>query len=178
MLLPANDIVLIKFLGPSHWRLKIADFGFTAVAESGRMNFSVQGRMTPIYCAPELLINNSFSKKSDIWAFGCILYEWAFCCLNRRRAFSSLTAITSYYYTANAPAPQINWKTLQLSPHAIPIAHRPYREVVERQWDHLNRIFKSIFDRNPEARPTAAMLIQDLTQYNEAHHENETTPGH
>lgn len=165
-----NETVLIKFLGGSHWVLKIADFGFTAVAESGKSAVSLEGRMTPTYCAPELLVENKFSKKSDIWAFGCILYEWAFCCLDRRRAFSSLTAISSYYFNKNAPPPKITWETSKLDPLAMPMECRQYREAVEQQWDHLNTIFESIFDRNPEERPTAESLIQSLTQYNQDHH--------
>jgi serine/threonine protein kinase len=172
-----NETVLIKFLGASGWVLKIADFGFTAVAESGKMTVSAEGRMTPIYCAPELLVENTFSKKSDIWAFGCILYEWAFCCLGRRRAFSSLTAISSYYFNKNTHPPKITWETLQLSPLAIPIRGRPYREAVEQQWDHLNTIFESIFDRNPEERSTAESLMQALTQYNQDHHARVNSGG-
>lgn len=149
------------------WQLKIADFGFTAVAESGTMNVSLQGRMTPIYCAPELLITNRFSKKSDIWAFGCILYEWALCCLNRRRAFSAITEITSYYFDETIAPPQISWEDLEITPHCIPMKRRPYRELVEQQWDHLNRIFQSIFKRDPEERPSAATLIEQLTLFNQ-----------
>lgn len=35
---------------------------------------------TPMYMAPETLMMNRFSFASDIWALGCILYE--FCMLS------------------------------------------------------------------------------------------------
>src|SRR5579862_1369953 len=88
---------------------KIADFGFTCVGESGKQYSSIQGRMTVLYCAPELLILGKFSKKSDIWAAGCILYEVCFVPHSRHRAFETLNAITSYYYDETAPPPRIGW---------------------------------------------------------------------
>ncbi len=30
---------------------------------------------TPPYNAPEIIENNSYSDKIDIWSFGCVLYE-------------------------------------------------------------------------------------------------------
>ena len=54
---------------------------------SGQEQTTLWARGTPGYRAPELLLpnyqltgsdNSRFSKKSDIWALGCILYELAF----------------------------------------------------------------------------------------------------
>jgi NIMA (never in mitosis gene a)-related kinase len=33
---------------------------------------------TPYYVSPELLLENGYSYKSDVWAIGCILYELCF----------------------------------------------------------------------------------------------------
>jgi len=62
---------------------KIADFGFTCPGSSS-LAYSNSTRGTDAYRAPELLRGGSrFSRKSDIWALGCILYEM---CM-RRKAF-------------------------------------------------------------------------------------------
>jgi serine/threonine protein kinase len=124
--------------------------------------------MTPIYS--ELLINKRYSQTSDIWAFGCILYEWALCCLNRRKAFTSIIEITAYFFDKETEAPQITWKKLGLSPHAIPKKSRPYRKAVEMEWEHLNIIFKLIFNREPEERPSATLLKEKLEEFNHLHH--------
>ncbi|KAM3134202.1 hypothetical protein pb186bvf_013720 [Paramecium bursaria] len=54
---------------------KLADFGFAiddvGVDSSNVRKFSVG---TPLYMAPETLIYNTYSEKSDIWAIGVVLY--------------------------------------------------------------------------------------------------------
>ncbi len=36
------------------------------------------------YCSPEVLMNEPYNQKTDVWALGCILFEM----LARRRAFN------------------------------------------------------------------------------------------
>lgn len=57
--------------------LRIADFGFAARAESVRepCTYNVG---SPLYMAPEVLLRNHYSFKSDIWALGIIYYEMLF----------------------------------------------------------------------------------------------------
>jgi len=54
---------------------KIADFGFSSEGSSRNVNVSEALRGTPSYRAPELLRDNVYTTKVDIWAVGCILYE-------------------------------------------------------------------------------------------------------
>lgn len=46
-----------------------------------------EGWGTPGYRAPELLHGRNFSRKSDVWAIGCLLYELA--ATGKKKAFSS-----------------------------------------------------------------------------------------
>ena len=151
-----------------YYRLKIADFGYTSFGESGKNYSSVQGRSTPIYCAPELLVRGKYSKKSDIWAFGCIFYESLFKCLDRRRAFASIPAITSYFHQENIPPPQMSWQTVGITPHHIPMQYRGEKEGVERAWDFVNIILAAIFRRNPDERPSVSLLLENFNRISKA----------
>jgi len=141
---------------------KLADFGFTSVGESGKQYSSLQGRMTLIYGAPELIIDGKYSKKSDIWAVGCILYEMCFARIDRRRAFPTVPAITSYYYNENIPPPQIDWDNFESYHdwlhHLDEGYQRVYKDAIEKRWNSINIIFASVFRRKPEERPTAHEL--------------------
>ena len=144
---------------------KLADFGFTSVGESGQQYSSLQGRMTLIYGAPELIIHGKYSKKSDIWAVGCILYEMCFAKIDRRRAFRTVPAITSYYYNENVPPPQIDWDSVETEfdgLHDLNKWTRIYKDWIENEWNGINTIFASVFRRKPEERPTALELGDNL----------------
>lgn len=68
---PANTLVK-----NSHY--KVADFGFACKADIlGRKKLTdICG--TPIYMAPQLLKNQPYTAKSDIWSLGLMLYEMIF----------------------------------------------------------------------------------------------------
>jgi len=52
--------------------IKIADFGMTI--NENKMNKELLCG-TPLYLAPEILNENKYDIKSDLWSVGCILYE-------------------------------------------------------------------------------------------------------
>jgi len=117
--------------------------------------------MTVLYCAPELLVFQRYSKKLDIWAFGCILYE--VCCAPiPRKAFTTLEAITAYYFNEDLSPPQIVWEKLGGNREEIPEKYKIHQTAVEKRWDGLNILFASIFRRNPEERPTVMELRENL----------------
>jgi serine/threonine protein kinase len=72
-----------------HRRWKIADFGFVTEASRGHSDL---GRGTRGYRSPELLEDNKYNDRSDIWAFGCIVYEM---CTGKMR-FSNDILIRAY----------------------------------------------------------------------------------
>mmetsp|Transcript_12043 Transcript_12043/g.18075 ORF Transcript_12043/g.18075 Transcript_12043/m.18075 type:complete len:614 (+) Transcript_12043:2-1843(+) len=54
--------------------LKLGDFGIsTELQRSGQLAKTTIG--TPIYMAPELLLEKSYDYKVDLWSTGCVLYE-------------------------------------------------------------------------------------------------------
>jgi len=58
----------------------IADFGVTSEGMTQKLKTTVRARGSPGYRAPELIGRRhaAYSKESDIWALGCILYELAY----------------------------------------------------------------------------------------------------
>jgi hypothetical protein len=65
---------------------KIADFGLTSDGVTSRLRTTILGRGTLGYRAPELLREElGYSKKTDIWSLGCIIYELC----TRKPAFSN-----------------------------------------------------------------------------------------
>ncbi len=57
-------------------RLKLADFGFAQKLEMGEERNSVRG--SPLYMAPEMINDRSYTAKADLWSVGVILYECLF----------------------------------------------------------------------------------------------------
>lgn len=69
---PANIFLQGKYY-------KMADFGFSILADHVRDPCSYNVG-SPLYMAPEVLLRNHYSHKSDIWALGIIFYELLFGC--------------------------------------------------------------------------------------------------
>jgi len=67
---PAN--VFLHLISRSDMALKIGDFGLSATLEAGKRTSRVG---TPCYLAPEILFNEAYGERVDIWGAGCIFYE-------------------------------------------------------------------------------------------------------
>ncbi|OTB01851.1 hypothetical protein M426DRAFT_265374 [Hypoxylon sp. CI-4A] len=68
--------------GPEGWRLVLSDFGLMRFHRVFSISAETAGRLkkTLTYQAPEFEIRRAkVSRKSDIWAFGCTLLEFATC---------------------------------------------------------------------------------------------------
>eukprot|EP00667_Euglena_gracilis_P010462 EG_transcript_10654 len=69
--LKSKNVLLVEPMD----NLKIADFGLSKEVESYERTTTVCG--TPHYMAPEVLQNEEYDAKCDVWALGCVLYEMA-----------------------------------------------------------------------------------------------------
>ena len=68
------------FLSKINSRCKIGDLNTGKVLKTNKNKNNVNYQMgTPAYFSPEICKNEKASYKSDIWSFGCIVYEM--CCL-------------------------------------------------------------------------------------------------
>jgi serine/threonine protein kinase/Tol biopolymer transport system component len=104
---PAN-IVLQRESGPSgNVRAKVLDFGLAktlarpgdaeaAISQTDLSTSTVDGRIlgTPAYMSPEQARGQPVDKRTDIWAFGCVLYEM----LTGRHAFGGETMSDTFVH--------------------------------------------------------------------------------
>jgi NIMA (never in mitosis gene a)-related kinase len=51
---------------------KLGDFNVAKIAKSGMLRTQTG---TPYYASPEIWNDQPYDTKSDIWSFGCVLYE-------------------------------------------------------------------------------------------------------
>jgi serine/threonine protein kinase len=60
-------------LKPNFYFEKLTDISYTKDTLHGMIGFNQHP--FPFYDAPEIIQNDEYSEKSDVWAFGCIMYE-------------------------------------------------------------------------------------------------------
>jgi len=61
-------------------RVKVADFGFAKFIEEANKNLKQKNTLlgTPLYMAPQILNDESYSSKCDLWSTGVLFYELLF----------------------------------------------------------------------------------------------------
>ncbi|EDQ89586.1 uncharacterized protein MONBRDRAFT_25087 [Monosiga brevicollis MX1] len=114
--------------------IKVGDLGIARQLENSEdMASTMIG--TPYYMAPELLSQEEYNHKSDIWSLGCCLYE--------------LTTLKPAFSANNLSKLLI--KVLQDTVPRIPLAYS----------DDLNAFNMSLLQREAELRPSTQMILSD-----------------
>lgn len=78
---PANILMTRHTIQKNEILVKLADFGFARYFETNDFNTTGYDNMisticgSPIYMAPELLVDMKYNTKADMWSFGVIMYE-------------------------------------------------------------------------------------------------------
>lgn len=120
----------------------IADFGCSKAVASVACGSKLVG--TPAYMAPEVVMREAYSLKSDVWAFGCCIVELC---------------------TGKVP-----WSHLELG--VVPLLYRignchdeiPYADSDVAQLDKdIQSIVRLAFISDPEARPDMRHLMKDFS---------------
>lgn len=120
---------------------KLADFGLSKELSEDYKNipnplYKLKG--TPVYCSPEILSQNCYSKAGDIYAFGLIVYE-------------IMTNLTPYEDATN----YFSLMKIILIEKVHPSFKYPipdcYRDLIEDCWSF-----------QPEKRPTIETIVQNL----------------
>jgi len=70
------DLKNLNILLTKDLSVKIGDLGVSKILTSDRINDS-ESVGTPLFMAPELVRQETYSFKIDVWALGCCLYNLA-----------------------------------------------------------------------------------------------------
>ncbi|MEV0350298.1 serine/threonine-protein kinase [Nonomuraea sp. NPDC050680] len=134
---PANLFLL------EEGRVKICDFGIARLADATKITATGSSAGTPLYMAPEQIQGGQVDHRTDLYAFGCVLYEL-------------LTGTTWVETGSNVGA--ILYQHLDRHP-ASPKSSRP--EIP----DHLDSLVLDLLAKQPDDRPqNAAFVAERLRQ--------------
>jgi serine/threonine protein kinase len=132
----ANKLKVLYRADINVW--KLAGFSLTSRGDESRVIETRMQRRTSGYRAPELIQLALYTKKVDIWAFGCVTYEL----VTKRRAFANDFATYAYGHS---------WGELPIVVDS------------ERVGGMFERIIRVALDREPQNRPSAhdlSVIIQ------------------
>eukprot|EP01112_Ceratiomyxa_fruticulosa_P014571 TRINITY_DN4189_c0_g3_i1.p1 TRINITY_DN4189_c0_g3~~TRINITY_DN4189_c0_g3_i1.p1 ORF type:complete len:481 (-),score=105.34 TRINITY_DN4189_c0_g3_i1:104-1546(-) len=67
-----RDVKSLNILVDNNWRGVVADFGFTKIKTKSMLSTRVG---TPVWAAPEILRNERYTERIDVYSFGIIMWE-------------------------------------------------------------------------------------------------------
>nr|XP_015626289.1 probable serine/threonine-protein kinase DDB_G0267514 isoform X2 [Oryza sativa Japonica Group] len=94
-----RDLKSANCLVNKHWAVKLCDFGLSRVMSNSAMNDNSSAG-TPEWMAPELIRNEPFTEKCDIFSLGVIM--WELCTLSR--PWEGIPSVQVVYNVANEGA--------------------------------------------------------------------------
>lgn len=134
---------------------KIGDFGLTTDGTSKKKWTTRYVRGTNCYRAPELIREEKYTNKVDIFAFGCVLYEATF----SKKAFSDDFLVVQYAITGSGVV--------------YPTPPQSARD--EKSIEEATTIIRKALEVDPKRRPRAQELHQTLLDLHKVHRQDEIT---
>jgi len=121
--LKTDNLLVMSLDLESPQRIKITDFGTSRMItdEAARSYTHTVG--TPIYTSPEILNNEPYSEKADVYSYGILLWSLYMQLVPYQDEFKNNFAIIKHVLGGNRP---------RLPPNMPPA----YQDVMERSWTH------------------------------------------
>ncbi|KAM8733977.1 serine/threonine-protein kinase Nek11 [Acanthopagrus schlegelii] len=113
--------------------VKIGDFGVSCLL-MGSCDLASTFTGTPYYMSPEVLSQQGYDCKSDIWSLGCLLFEM--CALTHAFQAPSFLSVVTRIVEGDAPV--------------LPAGFSP----------DLNSVMQRMLQKQPASRPSAAELLK------------------
>ncbi|MFJ9607614.1 serine/threonine-protein kinase [Kitasatospora sp. NPDC101176] len=147
---PANLFLL------ANGRLKVCDFGIARLADATRITSTGGIAGTPLYMAPEQIQGRPSDQRTDLYSFGCVLYEL----LTGAGWVDTTAGVASLLYQHIGQSP------------AAPSTKRPGIP------EHLDRLVLDLLAKDPADRPaTAAAALALLVPRGSESESESTAPG-
>ena len=136
----------------------LSDFGIAKEvgADSGDGQGTLVG--TPAYLAPEQIRGDGAGPKSDVYAFGIMLYEM----LSGSRPFADETLATLVYKHLNEPLPMIDHDALNLPPAFNSIIQRATAKEPTERYDDPISVVKEFQQALRQGSATVELELEEL----------------
>ena len=127
-----RDIKAQNIFLDENLNIKIGDFGLVRML--GTHSVAAHSQVgTPLYFSPELCKEESYDEKSDVWSFGCLMYEMA--------------ALHLPFEAKNTPA--LIAKIVNVQPKHLP-------DIFSNE---LKFVILKMLEKNPVKRPSVAQIL-------------------
>ncbi|GGQ24065.1 hypothetical protein BKA00_006111 [Actinomadura coerulea] len=120
-------------------QVKVCDFGIARLADATRITATGSSAGTPVYMAPEQIEGHAVDERTDLYAFGCVLYQL-------------LTGTT--WVDTDSSAGAILYQHL----NKTPVPPRSVRSDID---DRLSALVLNLLAKQPDARPRDAATVAD-----------------
>eukprot|EP01100_Stratorugosa_tubuloviscum_P008023 TRINITY_DN332_c0_g2_i3.p1 TRINITY_DN332_c0_g2~~TRINITY_DN332_c0_g2_i3.p1 ORF type:complete len:339 (+),score=159.46 TRINITY_DN332_c0_g2_i3:115-1131(+) len=137
-----RDLKSHNFLIDDTWHAKICDFGLSRIIQSPGEPSKMSVCGTPSWAAPEILRNDHYTEKVDVYSFGIVLWEMA----TKRDPYPGMPPQEIVFAVG----------TQGLRPKTPDACPEPWLGLIA-----------ACLNENPKSRPTFIELIQELENFSQ-----------